>query len=749
MAFDDSKSLHKPCFLNFSNSNRNSFPLFNKVSIYNVECDSFLDCGSEKSLISKAFFDSLSQRNREPLKPTNTVIKSLSGHQLPVVGIARLPLILPGTNMTVNLYWDFLVVDNLPFAVILGFNIMQELDSSLHFRERKLEFGTRVKNQAGYNDALACGSVVVRSDTRVDPGTFKSIDCKLITAENISIIDGDNLIISPKPEYEEFLHDYLGIVQGHKTYLLIFNDSEDTLELKHYTEIANFSRVPKEHLVAFSETSDEVKSVEDSQEATWEDEEFLSKFDLSTVPKIVFQELVQLLLANKGCFSKHAYDVCKNDLMVFQPDIPLETDFKPPKQFRIPHKMALVLEEHIQAMLKSGIIEERTSSFPSPVFLIRKHSVSKNEALNRENTRFLIDLRTVNNNMKDTAFLIPRTSDILQNLSKGTFYSEFDMRSGFFQISIDERYQKFFSFLSPLTGRSHCYTRIPQGSVFGPKAFASFMDKLFPESYRSFIFNFFDDIFIKTEPSNPNEHLFHLQRFFARLKTYNIKLSASKSQLFKESIPVLGFIVSRDKIKPQLSKLDAIEKLVRPENISELRSQLGLFNYYKCFYLNYHDLIAPLTKLLKKTQAWTWKEEQEIAWLSLVGQITRKDSEIVIHMANPEKDFELFVDSSENGVGAILCQEKDDGRMGVVCSFSRVFSKPFSKQSSIVRELYGLYETLKSSQIQYYIWGRRCNIYVDAKNLEYLRKHRDLSSKMYRVSLLMDNPLYTYTHPWD
>ena len=197
------------------------------------------------------------------------------------------------------------------------------------------------------------------------------------------------------------------------------------------------------------------------------------------------------------------------------------------------------------------------------------------------------------------------------------------MRSVFFKFPLMKGTKKFFSFLSPLTGRSHCYTRIPQGSVFGPKAFASFMDKLFPESYRSFIFNFFDDIFIKTEPSNPNEHLFHLQRFFARLKTYNIKLSASKSQLFKESIPVLGFIVSRDKIKPQLSKLDAIEKLVRPENISELRSQLGLFNYYKCFYLNYHDLIAPLTKLLKKTQAWTWKEEQEITWLSLVGQITR------------------------------------------------------------------------------------------------------------------------------
>lgn len=34
---------------------------------------------------------------------------------------------------------------------------------------------------------------------------LKSIDCKLVTTENISIIDGDNLIIVPKPEYEEFL----------------------------------------------------------------------------------------------------------------------------------------------------------------------------------------------------------------------------------------------------------------------------------------------------------------------------------------------------------------------------------------------------------------------------------------------------------------------------------------------------------------------------------------------------------------
>ncbi|KAK2702929.1 hypothetical protein QYM36_018496, partial [Artemia franciscana] len=46
-------------------------------------------------------------------------------------------------------------------------------------------------------------------------------------------------------------------------------------------------------------------------------------------------------------------------------DIPIDTEFQPPKQFRIPYQMALVLEEQIQAMLQSGIIKEESSQFPS------------------------------------------------------------------------------------------------------------------------------------------------------------------------------------------------------------------------------------------------------------------------------------------------------------------------------------------------------------------------------------------------
>ncbi|KAK2719744.1 hypothetical protein QYM36_005275 [Artemia franciscana] len=374
--------------------------------------------------------------------------------------------------------------------------------------------------------------MVVRTDVTIDPGTFKNVDCKLIYGDEIKIEDGDNLIVTPLEGYENYLHDYVSTVYDQKTKILIFNDSCIPIEFKHYTEIASFSRFPKESLVAFSKSLECNGSMIEEKEVEWDSKEYLSQFDFSSVPNVVQLELEALLLNSKSCFSRHPYDVGKNDLMIFKPDIPIDTEFKPPKQFRIPYQMALVLEEHIQAMLQSGIIKEESSQFPSPVFLIRKHSANKNEQLSKENTRFLIDLRTCNTKMKDTAFLIPRTTDILQNLSKGKFYSEFDMRSGFFQISIDENYQKFFSFLSPLTGRSHCYTRIPQGSVFGPKAFASFMDKLFPAEFRSFVFNFFDDIYLKTESPNPKDHLEHLKRLNQNVRTeLNIQVVLPKRMI--------------------------------------------------------------------------------------------------------------------------------------------------------------------------------------------------------------------------
>ncbi|KAK2723806.1 hypothetical protein QYM36_002225 [Artemia franciscana] len=471
------------------------------------------DCGSEKSLISNEFFNSLPINYKNSLRPTTIVIKSLSGHFLPVQGVAKLFVTNPGSNKKVSLFWDFIIVENLPFSVILGFFLMERLDCSLHFRKRKLEFGYAPQKEQISDSSCAYGSVVVRTDVTIDPGTFRNVDCKLIYGDEIKIEDGDNLIVTPLEGYENYLHDYVSTVYDQKTRILIFNDSCMPIELKHYTEITSFSRFPKETLVAFSKSLGCNGSMIEEKEVEWDSKEYLSQFDFSSVPNVVQLELEALLLNSKSCFSLHPYDVGKNDLMIFKPDMPIDTEFKPPKQFRIPYQMALVLEEHIQAMLQSGTIKEESSQFPSLVFLIRKHRANKNEQLSKENTRFLIDLRTCNTKMKDTAFLIPRTTDILQNLSKGKFYSEFDMRSGFFQISIDENYQKFFSFLSPLTGRSHCYTRIPQGSVFGPKAFANFMDKLFPAKFRSFVFNFFDDIYLKTENPNPKDHLEHLKSF--------------------------------------------------------------------------------------------------------------------------------------------------------------------------------------------------------------------------------------------
>ncbi|KAK2702049.1 hypothetical protein QYM36_019359 [Artemia franciscana] len=121
--------------------------------------------------------------------------------------------------------------------------------------------------------------------------------------------------------------------------------------------------------------------------------------DFSSVPNVVQLELEALLLNNKSCFSRHPYDVGKNDLLIFKPDIPIDTEFKPPEQFRNPYQMALVLEEHIQAMLQSGIINEESSQFPSPEF------VNNCDLCNRANTK-KIKLPLGKNIVSEMPFLV-------------------------------------------------------------------------------------------------------------------------------------------------------------------------------------------------------------------------------------------------------------------------------------------------------------------------------------------------------
>ncbi|KAG8379886.1 hypothetical protein BUALT_Bualt07G0135900 [Buddleja alternifolia] len=103
------------------------------------------------------------------------------------------------------------------------------------------------------------------------------------------------------------------------------------------------------------------------------------------------------------------------------------------------------------------------------------------------------------------------------------------------------------------------------------------------------------------------------------------------------------------------SKIRAIVEWEPPTKVTELRSFLGLVNYYRHFISGYSSRTAPLTDLLKKNKPWVWSEACQFAFEDLKAVV---NEEPVLALPNFEKMFKLHTDASNFAIGGVLMQER-------------------------------------------------------------------------------------------
>lgn len=73
-----------------------------------------------------------------------------------------------------------------------------------------------------------------------------------------------------------------------------------------------------------------------------------------------------------------------------------------------------------------------------------------------------------------------------------------------------------------------------------------------------------------------------------------------KSEFLKLETDFLGHVICKDGVKPNPSKIAAIEKYPLPKTTTEIKRFLGLLGYYRKFIPNFAKLTKPLTQCLKK-----------------------------------------------------------------------------------------------------------------------------------------------------
>ena len=89
--------------------------------------------------------------------------------------------------------------------------------------------------------------------------------------------------------------------------------------------------------------------------------------------------------------------------------------------------------------------------------------------------------------------------------------------------------------------------------------------------------------------------------------------------------------------------------------MTELRSFLGLANYYRMFISGYSAKASPLTELLKKNKPWVWSEECQEAFEGLKTAVIE---EPVLMLPDFTKTFDIHTDASDFAIGGVLIQER-------------------------------------------------------------------------------------------
>lgn len=380
---------------------------------------------------------------------------------------------------------------------------------------------------------------------------------------------------------------------------------------------------------------------------------------------------------------------------------------------RLPLAKQKEADDLIGKMAKRGIIESSTSPWLSPVVLVSKKDGT---------TRFCVDYRKLNDITKKDSYPLPRIDDTLDRLAHTKWFSTLDLKSGYWQVAMDEEDKEKTAFSA---GNGLWQFKVmPFGLCNAPSTFERLMEMVLHGLALEVCLVYLDDIIVMGRTFK--EHLANLREVFRRLEQANLKANPDKCHLFRKKITYLGHVVGEDGIQTDPTKITSVINWPQPKNIHELRSFLGLCTYYRRFVKDFADISRPLHKLTEGNRSFIWNPEAQLAFEQLKSVLT---SAPILTYPTATDDFILDADASNNGIGGILSQVQD-GKERVVAYFSKALSKPERNYCVTRKELLAIIKSIE--HFHKYLYGRHFHLRTDHAALRWLLNFRNPEGQLAR-----------------
>ena len=365
----------------------------------------------------------------------------------------------------------------------------------------------------------------------------------------------------------------------------------------------------------------------------------------------------------------------------------------------VPYALREKIEQDLERLERAGTIEAvQYSEWATPIVPVIKSDGT---------VRVCGDYKlTVNKVSKLDGYPIPNLDDLYTKLVGGQTFTELDLSHAYEQMLVDENSKEL------LTINTHKglyrYNRLPYGVASAPGIFQRTMEGLLQGIPSTGVL--LDNILI-TGPST-EEHLDNIEKVLRRLSEAGLQLKAVKCQFMKPVLECLGHRVDAEGFHPVETKVKAIQEAPAPKNPTELKSFLGMLNFYGKFIPNLSSILEPLHSLLRKDVVWKWEVEQQEAFDKAKNQL--QSSDVLVHY-DPEKELVVSCDASPYGVGAVLSHVMEDGSERPVAYASYTLSTAERNYGHLDKEALAVDFAVK--KLHQFLYGRHFKICTDQKPL--------------------------------
>lgn len=385
--------------------------------------------------------------------------------------------------------------------------------------------------------------------------------------------------------------------------------------------------------------------------------------------------------------------------------------------YRLSPPMMDELRTQVKALLTAGIIRPSMSPYGAPVLFARK----------KDGTwRMCIDYRALNKITIKDKFPLPRAEDLFDQVQGSKFFSKIDLMWGYHQIKVRPEDVHKTAFRTPIG--SFEWLCMPFGLTNAPATFQRFVQDILHEFLGDFACVYIDDILIYSKTAE--EHVEHVRRVLEVLKQHKLLAKPTKCEWFVTDVEYLGHKISGSGIAVDDDKVKVLKDWPVPTCKTDVRSFLGLANYYRRFIPHFAHITSCLNELVHDNVPETipWEAKHQHAFETLKHALTHAPV-LRTYDRNLKCTVTTDASSSRGAIGAVLTQDDGSGARPIAY-FSRKMTSAERNYTTREQETLAVRDALR--QWKHYLLGVPFCIRSDHESLKYLFSQKELSGRLLR-----------------